>query len=61
QQYNGGSLCGKSITITYQGKSAGATIVDECMGCPYGGLDLTEDLFSYLAGGLGAGVITGDW
>jgi len=59
--YNGGSLCGKQIAITYQGKTADATIVDECQACPDEGLDLTQDLFSYLAGGTGAGVISGDW
>ncbi|KAF8478923.1 RlpA-like double-psi beta-barrel-protein domain-containing protein-containing protein [Russula ochroleuca] len=55
------SYCGQIITISYEGKSAQATIVDECMGCPYGGLDLTPGLFSYLAGGTSQGVIQADW
>ncbi|MFE9574488.1 hypothetical protein ACFYMW_39260 [Streptomyces sp. NPDC006692] len=39
--------CGKKIKITYKGKSATATITDECPGCPYAGLDLSPGLFSH--------------
>ncbi|KAI0315843.1 hypothetical protein OF83DRAFT_1032517, partial [Amylostereum chailletii] len=52
--------CGGSITISYGGKTAQATIVDECPGCPYGGLDLTEGLFSYFAS-TDKGVLSGTW
>ncbi|CAK9780168.1 hypothetical protein CC85DRAFT_274160 [Cutaneotrichosporon oleaginosum] len=45
-QWDGGAHCGKSITITEGGKTAQATIVDLCPGCPYGALDLSESLFS---------------
>ena len=76
-----GPNCGRSITITAEGKSATATIVDEvcstiaaftiilenlsslpfqCPGCPDGGLDLTEGLFSYFADP-SVGVLTGSW
>src|SRR6266436_6972820 len=74
-------MCGKAITITYNGKTANAVVDDkvnflchpvllapcvsslppQCPVCPFGGLDLTEGLFNFLAGGLGAGVIYADW
>lgn len=41
--------CGKSITISYNGKSAVATIQDECPTCGYGELDLSEGLFDHFA------------
>ena len=49
--WNGGALCGKAIYLTYKGVSAGATIVDECMGCPEDGLDLSPGLFGKFVGG----------
>lgn len=62
-QYGGGypgPQCFKSITISYGGKTAQATIMDECMGCPYGGLDFSAGLFSYFASE-DNGVIYGSW
>ncbi|KAI5114973.1 hypothetical protein M0805_006740 [Coniferiporia weirii] len=59
-QYGSGGDCFKSITISAEGKTTNAQIVDECPGCPNGGLDLTEGLFSYFAD-LDVGVITGSW
>lgn len=44
-----GPNCGKSITIQYGGKTAVATIQDECPTCPYGGLDMSRGLFDYFA------------
>ncbi len=37
------SWCGKTIAITYQGNTQYATVQDACPGCPYGGLDMSED------------------
>lgn len=48
------------ITITAKGKSTQAQIVDECPGCPYGGLDFSPGLFQYFASE-DEGVITGSW
>ncbi|KIK46335.1 hypothetical protein CY34DRAFT_41815, partial [Suillus luteus UH-Slu-Lm8-n1] len=59
-QFGGGENCYKEITITYNGLTASAQIVDECMGCPYGGLDFSEGLFQFFTP-LGSGVITGSW
>jgi predicted RNA-binding Zn-ribbon protein involved in translation (DUF1610 family) len=41
--------CGKSITISYNGKTAVATIQDQCPGCGYGDLDLSRGLFDHFA------------
>lgn len=50
-QYDSGSWCGKSITITNTelGKSTTATVVDQCPGCAYGSLDMSQSLFSDLS------------
>ncbi|KAF8212414.1 RlpA-like double-psi beta-barrel-protein domain-containing protein-containing protein [Mycena galopus ATCC 62051] len=53
--------CYKKITMTYNGKTTTATIVDSCPGCPSsGGLDLSPGLFSFFAD-QSEGVIYGDW
>ncbi|KAG6880134.1 hypothetical protein C0992_005218 [Termitomyces sp. T32_za158] len=46
--------------MTYNGKTTTATIVDECPGCPSGGLDLSVGLFEFFAP-LSDGVIFGEW
>lgn len=47
------SWCGKTITITANGKTHTATIEDECPGdgttCKYGALDMSPALFKYFA------------
>ncbi|KAF9036690.1 hypothetical protein BJ165DRAFT_1604319 [Panaeolus papilionaceus] len=55
-----GPNCEKTITMTYNGKTATAKIMDMCPGCPYGGLDLSRSLFRYFAPEY-VGVIQGDW
>ncbi|KAJ6478194.1 RlpA-like double-psi beta-barrel-protein domain-containing protein-containing protein [Mycena sanguinolenta] len=53
--------CYQQITMTYNGKTTTATIVDSCPGCPSpGGLDLSPGLFSFFADE-SVGVIYGDW
>ncbi|MGP9019361.1 RlpA-like double-psi beta-barrel domain-containing protein [Streptomyces sp. BR1] len=52
--------CGKKIKITYKGKSATATITDECPGCPYAGLDMSPALFSHFEN-QDKGTIYVDW
>jgi len=59
-QYGSGSDCFKEITITANGKTHGATIVDECSGCQYAGLDMSKALFDFFAAE-SVGVITGSW
>jgi hypothetical protein len=51
-QYGSGSPgpeCGKSITISYNGNTATATIADECPSCGYGDLDFSQGLFEHFA------------
>ncbi|KAG2145463.1 uncharacterized protein EDB93DRAFT_1087132 [Suillus bovinus] len=55
-----GPQCFKTITILYGGKTAQATIIDKCMGCPYGGLDFSTSLFDHFAPESG-GVLYGSW
>ncbi|KAI0029873.1 hypothetical protein K488DRAFT_29270, partial [Vararia minispora EC-137] len=52
--------CFNTITISYGGKTTTAQIVDECPGCPHGGLDLTQGLFQYFAD-TSQGVLYGTW
>jgi hypothetical protein len=62
-QYGGGypgPHCFQQITIHCRGKTTSATIMDECPGCPFGGLDFSEGLFEF-CGPKSLGVITGSW
>ncbi|KAK2460569.1 hypothetical protein APHAL10511_007039 [Amanita phalloides] len=59
-QYAGGVLCFQTITITANGKTTTAQIVDQCMGCPFAGLDLSRGLFEYFASS-SMGKIYGTW
>ncbi|KAJ7599033.1 hypothetical protein C8J56DRAFT_849037 [Mycena floridula] len=64
QNWDGGSHCYKEITIQYNGRSAQAQIVDECMGCPYDGLDFSRGLFNYFVSPdtpENVGIIYGSW
>ncbi|KAI0282738.1 RlpA-like double-psi beta-barrel-protein domain-containing protein-containing protein [Russula brevipes] len=58
--FGGGSACGKQISITVNGKTVGASVVDLCPGCGPHGLDLTSGVFQAFAD-LGVGVLHGDW
>lgn len=59
-QYNGGQYCFQMITITVNGKTTQAQVMDECPGCPYGGLDFSQGLFQFFSD-LSAGVLYGTW
>ncbi|KAJ8077831.1 hypothetical protein PM082_002271 [Marasmius tenuissimus] len=62
-QYGGGypgPNCNKSITISYDGKTHDATIVDECPTCDHGDLDLSQGLFEFFAP-TSTGVLQGEW
>ncbi|KAJ5811047.1 hypothetical protein N7447_010563 [Penicillium robsamsonii] len=41
--------CGKTVTITYNGQTATGTVVDKCMGCDNGSIDLSRHFFGQLA------------
>ena len=55
-----GPNCGKTITITANGKTTKAKVMDKCPICPQGGLDLSRGLFNYFAS-LDVGVLSGTW
>ncbi|KAG1721195.1 RlpA-like double-psi beta-barrel-protein domain-containing protein-containing protein [Suillus paluster] len=55
-----GPNCFQTITITYGGNTAQATIMDKCMGCPWGGLDFSRGLFNHFASE-DVGVVYGSW
>lgn len=38
-QSNGNPYCGKTITISYGGKTVQATVKDKCMGCALDSID----------------------
>ncbi|KAG9017995.1 hypothetical protein FRB90_012720 [Tulasnella sp. 427] len=52
--------CGRKVLITWQGKSAVATVQDECPGCPFGALDMSKGLFQHFTG-LGTGEFQMSW
>ncbi|EMD38574.1 expansin-like protein [Gelatoporia subvermispora B] len=60
EQFDGGSHCYQTITLSYGGKTTQVKVTDECPGCQYGALDLSEPLFSYFAP-TSQGVIYGEW
>jgi len=55
---NNNPLCGAPISITYNGVTKIGTVVDTCMGCAKGAIDLSPTLFD-LFGSAGAGRIPG--
>ncbi|KAF8061534.1 RlpA-like double-psi beta-barrel-protein domain-containing protein-containing protein [Lyophyllum atratum] len=62
-QYGGGypgPNCFKTITMTYNGRTTQATVMDQCPGCPYGGLDLSRGLFKFFAPE-SVGILYGTW
>jgi hypothetical protein len=64
QQYNPGNpnnnpLCGKTVTITYNGVTHTGTVADSCGGCDSQSIDLSPSLFTTITGGLGAGRVSG--
>lgn len=52
--------CGKSIKVTYQGKTTQVTVVDSCPGCKYNDIDLSPSAFKDLAP-LDVGRIQVEW
>jgi hypothetical protein len=50
--------CGKTVTITYNGKTATGIVVDKCMGCDPTSCDISRHMFGELAD-LGAGRLHG--
>jgi len=57
----GGSHCFDTITITINGKTGTAQIVDRCESCGPEDLDFSLGLFHYFGGTEGQGVMQGTW
>ncbi|CRG85504.1 hypothetical protein PISL3812_02557 [Talaromyces islandicus] len=54
------ALCGSTITVFHDGKSATGTVVDRCAGCSAGSVDMSEHMFGALAS-MSAGRIPITW
>jgi hypothetical protein len=58
---NDNSLCGKTITITANGKSTTAVVKDKCPECELGAIDVSKKVFEDLYGGLDKGRGECEW
>ncbi|KAK8091264.1 RlpA-like double-psi beta-barrel-protein domain-containing protein-containing protein [Apiospora phragmitis] len=54
-------VCGKVVTITYNGKTTTAKAEDKCAGCATADIDVTSALFTDLAGSTGPGRVNVQW
>ncbi|KAF8908317.1 hypothetical protein CPB85DRAFT_1562795 [Mucidula mucida] len=59
--WDNGAHCFETITITINGISTQAQIVDECMNCASGDLDFTTGLYSFFDPDTSHGVLEGSW
>lgn len=48
---NGNPMCGQTVTISANGKTAKATVKDKCMGCSIDDVDVSEKVYKELFGG----------
>lgn len=55
EQSNGNPMCGKTITISYNGKTITAVVRDKCMGCAKEAIDVSEKAFLELFGSKSVG------
>ncbi|KAK4230262.1 putative allergen asp f7 protein [Podospora fimiseda] len=60
-QSNGNPYCGKSISVSANGKTVQATVRDKCMGCAADAVDGTEKMFLELFGTLDVGRAPVKW
>ncbi|KAF8973953.1 hypothetical protein BDZ97DRAFT_1777681, partial [Flammula alnicola] len=60
QQFDAANHCNAAITITVNGKTAHATIVDRCVSCGYNNLDFTDGLMTFFDPSF-PGTLQGDW
>ncbi|KAE9411102.1 hypothetical protein BT96DRAFT_248689 [Gymnopus androsaceus JB14] len=61
-QWDSGSHCFQTITLSYGGKTAQAQITDQCGNCASGSLDLSHGLFQDLIGDPEEiGTVSGSW
>ncbi|KAL2204193.1 hypothetical protein CC79DRAFT_1277709, partial [Sarocladium strictum] len=60
-QSNGNPMCGQTINIKANGKTATAVVKDKCMGCAEEDIDVSEMVYKQLFGGLGSGRMPVTW
>ncbi|KAF5022416.1 hypothetical protein F66182_5556 [Fusarium sp. NRRL 66182] len=60
-QSNGNPMCGQTITIKANGKTAQATVKDKCMGCSINDIDVSRKVFKQLFGSLDEGRTDVEW
>lgn len=60
-QSNGNPMCGQTINIKANGKTATAVVKDKCMGCAEEDIDVSEMVYKKLFGGLGSGRMPVTW
>ncbi|KAH6615969.1 RlpA-like double-psi beta-barrel-protein domain-containing protein-containing protein [Chaetomium sp. MPI-SDFR-AT-0129] len=57
---NNNPLCGRRLRASFSGRNVDVTVVDRCVACNSGDLDLSPTAFQALAD-LSVGVIQGSW
>ncbi|PNP55715.1 hypothetical protein THARTR1_04091 [Trichoderma harzianum] len=55
------SVCGRSISVNFNGATVSVQVVDRCAGCAFGDVDLSPRAFSDLTASLDAGRVQGSW
>lgn len=60
-QSNGNPYCGKSITVSYNGKTVKGVVRDKCMGCALDAIDCSKNMFLELFGTLDGGRHKVEW
>lgn len=60
-EMNGNPWCGKKATVFLDGASVDVTIMDKCMGCQPGDIDITQGAWDKLTGGKYPDRFKGTW
>jgi cytoskeletal protein RodZ len=58
---NDNPMCGKTITIKANGKTAQATVKDKCMGCAMNDIDVSRKVYNEIWGSLDSGRTEVEW
>ncbi|KAH8901004.1 hypothetical protein GQ53DRAFT_631767, partial [Thozetella sp. PMI_491] len=60
-QSNGNPMCGKTITVSYNGVNVNCVVRDKCDGCNEFDIDVSEGAFKQIFGDLGVGRKSVNW
>lgn len=61
EESNNNPMCGKTITIKANGKTATATVADKCMGCAINDIDVSRKVFKEIWGSTDKGRTPVEW